>query len=61
VAAGLAASLAHPGGNLTGFSGGDIELLGKRVQLLKEALPAVSRIWSVVESDGPLDPLALWR
>jgi putative ABC transport system substrate-binding protein len=44
VAAGLAASLAHPGGNLTGFTGGDIEVSGKRVQLLKDALPAVSRI-----------------
>ena len=44
VAAGLAASLAHPGGNLTGFTGGDFELSGKRVQLLKEILPGVSRI-----------------
>jgi len=44
VAAGLVASLAHPGGNLTGFTGGDFELNGKRVQLLKEVLPGVSRI-----------------
>jgi putative tryptophan/tyrosine transport system substrate-binding protein len=44
VAAGLAASLAHPGGNLTGSTGGDIEVSGKRVQLLKDGLPAVSRI-----------------
>jgi len=44
VATGLAASLAHPGGNVTGFTGGDIELSRKRVELLREVLPAVSRI-----------------
>jgi putative ABC transport system substrate-binding protein len=53
VAAGLAASLAHPGGNLTGFSGDDIELLGKRVQLLKEASPAVSRIGALWNPTAP--------
>ncbi len=54
VAAGLAASLAHPGGNLTGFSGGDKELSGKRVQLLKEAFPAVSRIGALWNPTAPL-------
>ena len=44
VAAGLAASYAHPGGNLTGFTGLGVELSGKRVQLLKEAVPGVSRV-----------------
>jgi putative ABC transport system substrate-binding protein len=44
VAAGLAVSLAHPGANLTGFTGAGGELSGKRVQLLKEAVPGVSRI-----------------
>ena len=34
---GLASSLARPGGNVTGFELGDIELGGKRLQLLKEA------------------------
>jgi putative ABC transport system substrate-binding protein len=42
VGAGRAASLAHPGGNVTGFTGFD--LAAKRVELLKEAFPAVSRI-----------------
>jgi len=49
VAAGLAASFAHPGGNVTGFSGFGVELSGKRLQLLKEAAPAIARIaglWS---------------
>jgi putative ABC transport system substrate-binding protein len=42
VGAGRAASLAHPGGNVTGFTG--FNLAGKRVELLKETLPEVSRI-----------------
>ena len=56
VAAGLAASFAHPGGNVTGFSGFGVELSGKRLQLLKEAAPAIARIaalWS------PTMPMAL--
>jgi putative ABC transport system substrate-binding protein len=44
VATGLAASLAHPGGNVTGFAVLEVELSGKRLQLLKDAFPAVSRI-----------------
>jgi putative ABC transport system substrate-binding protein len=53
VGAGLAASLAHPGGNVSGFAGFGVELSGKRVQLLKEAFPAISRIatlWSPADS-----------
>jgi putative ABC transport system substrate-binding protein len=49
VAAGLAASLARPGANVTGFSGFGVELSGKRLQLLKETFPAISRLavlWS---------------
>jgi len=44
VAAGLAVSLAHPGANLTGFAGAGAELSGKRLQLLKEAVPGASRV-----------------
>jgi putative tryptophan/tyrosine transport system substrate-binding protein len=44
VAAGLAASLAHPGGNVTGLTMFAEELSGKRVQLLKEAFPAIRRV-----------------
>jgi putative ABC transport system substrate-binding protein len=58
VAAGLAASLAHPGGNLTGFTGGDIELSGKRVQLLKEAVPGVSRIAAFRNPATPMSPMS---
>lgn len=44
VAAGLAASFARPGGNITGFAGLNVELSGKRLQLLKETFPAISRV-----------------
>jgi putative ABC transport system substrate-binding protein len=45
VGRGLVASLAQPGGNLTGvsFDGGP-EIFGKRLELLKEAVPTVSRV-----------------
>lgn len=41
---GLAASLARPGGNLTGLASLSAELIGKRVQLLKELFPGISRV-----------------
>ena len=44
VAAGLAASLARPGGNVTGLSINGVEIAAKRVQLLKEAVPKLTRV-----------------
>src|SRR5262245_4573079 len=44
VMAGLVKSLARPGGNVTGLSLVDVELAAKRIQLLKEVVPAVSRV-----------------
>ena len=44
VRSGLVASLAHPGGNLTGLAVLADELAGKRLELLKEALPGISRV-----------------
>ncbi|RZL87708.1 MAG: ABC transporter substrate-binding protein [Variovorax sp.] len=41
---GLAESLAHPGGNITGFSNIAPELIGKRLELLKAIAPKVSRV-----------------
>lgn len=41
---GIVASLARPGGNITGLSGFSTELAAKRVELTKEMLPGVSRI-----------------
>jgi len=44
VAAGLVDSLAHPGGNITGLTRLSRELSGKRLELFKEALPAITRV-----------------
>ena len=41
---GLIASLARPGGNVTGLSWGGIELSGKQLELLKDAVPKLSRV-----------------
>jgi putative ABC transport system substrate-binding protein len=44
VAWGFIVSLDRPGGNITGLSHGGFELIGKRLELLKETVPRVSRI-----------------
>src|SRR4029077_19564158 len=44
VAAGLVDSLARPGGNATGFSIVAPDLSGKRLELLKEIVPGISRV-----------------
>src|SRR5215813_10110160 len=49
VAIGVVASLARPGGNVTGLTSSSTDLSGKRVELLKEAVPKLSRVavlWS---------------
>lgn len=44
VAVGLVASLARPGGNVTGFSLNVVEIAGKRVELLCDAVPSLARV-----------------
>jgi putative tryptophan/tyrosine transport system substrate-binding protein len=44
VATGVAASLARPGGNVTGFALMSADLMGKRLELLKEVIPGLSRV-----------------
>ena len=44
VGSGLVTSLARPGGNVTGLSNLSAELVGKRLELLKQAVPGVSRV-----------------
>jgi putative ABC transport system substrate-binding protein len=52
VGEGIVASLARPGGNVTGFTNIDPDLSAKRVQILKEALPKISRV-AVIYHGGP--------
>jgi len=40
---GFVSSLAHPGGNITGFSFLDFQMVGKWLEMLKEAAPGISR------------------
>jgi len=44
VSMGLVASLARPGGNLTGVSGFGTELSGKQVELIKEVVPGLTKL-----------------
>jgi putative ABC transport system substrate-binding protein len=54
VQSGLVASFARPGGNVTGLTNYSAELLGKRVELLKEVVPKVSRFALLdAEPSGP--------
>ncbi len=52
VGQGVIASLAHPGGNVTGLTHLQTELVGKRVELLKEAAPTTSRLGVVNDGKG---------
>jgi putative ABC transport system substrate-binding protein len=52
VAAGLIASLARPGGNVTGLSSFSPELAGKRLEVLKDAIPRLSRVGLLLPSGG---------
>jgi putative ABC transport system substrate-binding protein len=50
------ASLARPGGNVTGLSLMHPELSGKRLQLLKEVVPKVSRVAVLSDPSNPITP-----
>ncbi len=57
IGSGFAASLARPGGNLTGFSFVGPELAAKNLELLKQAVPHASRV-AVLSPGDPNQPLA---
>src|SRR5258705_1368762 len=52
VGAGLVASLAHPGGNVTGLTNVLADLGGKQLELLKEVSPKVSRVAALWDPDN---------
>ncbi len=53
VGLGLVTSLARPGGNVTGLSLLTVELVGKQLQLLKQAVPKVSRVAFLINPGNP--------
>ena len=53
VGIGLVASLARPGGNITGISSLTAELAGKRLEILRELIPFVHRLAIMTHADAP--------
>lgn len=56
VGSGLVASLAHPGGNTTGLSTQNEDLINKYIELLREVIPGASRIAVLSNPDNPSCP-----
>jgi len=59
VGAGLVASLARPGGNVTGSTTIVQELEGKRLELLREVVPRLSRVAVLWNPANPVNPIIL--
>jgi putative tryptophan/tyrosine transport system substrate-binding protein len=53
VASGLVASLAQPGGNVTGQSSGGAEVAGKSVELIRELIPTAQRLGVLADESDP--------
>jgi putative tryptophan/tyrosine transport system substrate-binding protein len=53
IATGLVASLARPGGNITGFAGLYPDLMGKQIELLHEIIPGLSRVALLAYANNP--------
>src|SRR5260370_13404731 len=51
---GIVASLARPGGNITGFSALNIELESKRLEVLKDLIPHLARVAMIAHAPNPL-------
>jgi putative ABC transport system substrate-binding protein len=60
VGTGLVASLARPGGNLTGLSALNIDLIGKRIELFREVVPNLRRL-AIMANAGVPDTAAEMR
>jgi putative ABC transport system substrate-binding protein len=59
IGSGVVTNLAHPGGNITGCSSRAVELEAKRLQLLKEVVPGLSRVAIIFNRANHYAPLAL--
>jgi putative ABC transport system substrate-binding protein len=59
VALGLVASLARPGGNVTGMTGINSEVIAKRLELLKDAFPRTRQVAVLFNLDNPAAILVL--
>ena len=60
VGSGYVASLARPGGNITGFTLGEFSMGGKMLEVLKEVAPQVSRVAVLLNLEQP-PHIAMWR
>jgi putative ABC transport system substrate-binding protein len=60
VGSGYVASLARPGGNITGFTLGEFSIGGKMLEVLKELVPQVSRVAVILNLEQP-PHVAMWR
>jgi putative tryptophan/tyrosine transport system substrate-binding protein len=57
VARGYAQSLAHPGGNVTGFANMELSVIGKMLQTLKEIAPNITHVSIIYNPDNPVGTL----
>src|SRR5262249_45139129 len=54
ISTGLVSSLAHPGGNITGFTNYEYSMGGKWLEILREIAPAVTRVAIIFNPDNPV-------
>src|SRR6516165_4991375 len=60
VGSGFVASLARPGGNITGFASHEPSMGGKWLEVLKETAPRITRVLAIVHPETPASQ-AQWR
>jgi putative tryptophan/tyrosine transport system substrate-binding protein len=60
VGSGFVASLAHPGGNITGFASYDGPMGGKWLEVLKETAPRLARVMTILHPETPVHQ-AFWQ
>jgi putative tryptophan/tyrosine transport system substrate-binding protein len=58
---GIVSNLARPDGNITGFAAQNVDLEGKRLELLKDLLPHLSRVGMLANAANPLLDVSLQK